>query len=191
MGFDLVGLNPVSEMKNPELPVDEFFKLKGDKLKEHLEEVNIYRETTNGSYFRNNVWWWRPLWEFVCRTCVDILSGTDIEKGQYNDGHEIPENKALKISKRLKEMVANGFADKWEKDRKAEIDKMELEVCGLCNGTGHRKEPPERGAGTYMECNACHGKGEKEAFETHYPFSVENVERFAAFCKDSGGFSIC
>jgi hypothetical protein len=25
----------------------------------------------------------------------------------------------------------------------------------------------------------------------HYPFDIENVERFAKFCIESGGFEIC
>jgi DnaJ-class molecular chaperone len=194
MGFDVYGMNPTvadGTVKPTRTTIKGFGRLSADEKKERIKAIEEYQEKNVGSYFRNNVWWWRPLWKFVCNTCADILSRSDMNAGQYNDGHEISEDKALKISKRLREMVANGFADKWSKDRKDELDNMELERCDLCDGTGHRKEPPERGAGTYMECNACHGKGEKEAFETHYPFSVENVERFAAFCKDSGGFSIC
>ena len=36
-------------------------------------------------YFRNNVWWWRPLWDYVCNTCYDILSEKDMNAGSYND----------------------------------------------------------------------------------------------------------
>ena len=54
-----------------------------------------------GEYFRNNVWWWRPLWDYVCQNCDDILSENDMFSGGYNDGRNISGRKAMKIGHRL------------------------------------------------------------------------------------------
>ena len=55
-----------------------------------------------GDYFRANVWWWRPLWQYVSITCEDILTENDMERGSYNDGHRISKTKANRIASRLK-----------------------------------------------------------------------------------------
>lgn len=39
-------------------------------------------------------------------------------------------------------------------------------------------------------CNACGGKGSVRPFVTRYPFSEDNVRKFVAFLKASGGFRI-
>ena len=67
MGFDISGLNPnhptvISDMDMPD----------------HSDEDGMaayfkYVDETPGIYFRNNVWWWRPLWMFICENCDDIL----------------------------------------------------------------------------------------------------------------------
>ena len=32
---------------------------------------------------------------------------------------------------------------------------------------------------------------DKDDFNKHYPFDIENVKEFAEFCIESGGFKIC
>ena len=54
-----------------------------------------------GEYFRNSVWWWRPLWDYVCDVCRDILTKKDKDAGHYNDGHRIDSHKAAQIAERL------------------------------------------------------------------------------------------
>jgi hypothetical protein len=44
---------------------------------------------------------------------------------------------------------------------------------------------------THGWCNGCDGVGTQEAWDLSYPFSVENVEEFARFLSECGGFSIC
>jgi hypothetical protein len=44
---------------------------------------------------------------------------------------------------------------------------------------------------THGWCNACDGVGTRESFAAGYPFSVENVQEFADFLSDCGGFQIC
>ena len=41
------------------------------------------------SYFRANVWYWRPLWSFVDKICKNEISQLDKDIGQFNDGNEV------------------------------------------------------------------------------------------------------
>ena len=138
-----------------------------------------------GDYFRNNVWWWRPLWNYVVNTCDDILTDDDINAGGFNDGHLIRAKKAEKIAERLLAYIKAGHTEKYRKQREKELKALPLEKCTLCKGTGKRNDDVIKG-----KCNGCNGKGEKKAIETWYEFDIENVREFAKFCKNSGGFKI-
>jgi len=138
-----------------------------------------------GDYFRNNVWWWRPLWDYVVGTCDDILTDSDMNAGGFNDGHLISAKKAEKIAERLKLLVKQGHTEKYRKQRNKELKALPLEICQHCKGTGKRNDKYVKG-----KCNGCNGTGEKKATATWYAFDVENVKEFAKFCKNSGGFKI-
>ena len=86
MGFDLSGVNPKMNMKMEEFPVynkynnmdwaDRMKKFDKDEelSSKYWEELDKYQEANPGVYFRNNVWWWRPLWSFVCERLDDVLT---------------------------------------------------------------------------------------------------------------------
>ena len=211
MGFDLHGINPKRNTAKP-AAITDFLNKDGwvnwEKLKRNdttdeegntvrSEEHEAYWEAYHkweddnpGGYFRNNVWWWRPLWGFITVVCDDILTERDKEKGEYNDGYEIDEKKAKVISERLQLFIDNGDAERWGKERQETLDAQEDEECNICDGTGNRQEPPETGAGD-VKCNGCQGKGTVRPFNTQYPFDIENVQEFIKFAAQSGGFTIC
>ena len=139
----------------------------------------------NGEYFRNNVWWWRPLWSYVATACNDILTKQDLREGSFNNGHWIRATKARALAERLTELLQSGHARDYEKKYLAALKALPLEQCEHCKGTGQRNDTFVKG-----KCNGCNGRGKKPAFETNYPFSEANVREFAQFCKDSGGFRI-
>ena len=201
MGFDLSGLNPKMNMKPEELSVynkykDMDFREKWKALdadeelgKQYWNEYEKYQEANPGVYFRNNVWWWRPLWQFVCERFDDILTEQDMERGCYNDGHEITVDKAMDIGVELTAMLESGRIQEYSDRHKAELDALEQLECDICDGTGNRQEPPKTGAGD-VSCNGCSGTGLKDDWAKSYPFDVENVREFAKFCLESGGFEI-
>ena len=127
MGFDLYGMNPTINKKYPpkynkilkKYGKDGMINWKKDipeKVKdEYFELKDKYQEDNPGDYFRNNVWWWRPLWQFVCASCDDILTEKDMERGNYNEGHKISKTKATRIAKRLSKYLADGTVDKIDK----------------------------------------------------------------------------
>ena len=184
MGFDLSGMNPNMSSPEPELPPFT------ERTDDDWGTYHAWQKENCGVYFRNNVWWWRPLWSYVCSVCYNILSDKDIEQGSWNDGHKISKTKAGKIAKRLHSMIEDGKVKEYENGYKKQLASLEQVDCDICDATGNRQEPPKTGAGD-RECNGCNGTGKVDDWAKSYPFSEENVREFANFCLNSGGFRIC
>lgn len=142
--------------------------------------------TEEGKYFRNNCWWWRPLWDFAAEKCPDLIDEELHAACHFNDGAGLDADGAMELGLRLEALVADGSAAAYKAERDAEIAAMPREKCEHCSGTGKRDDEYVKG-----ECNACHGVGTRPPTDTHYPFSVENVSRFAKFLKECGGFEVC
>ena len=111
-------MNPNMTRPEPELPP---FPERTDK---DWEKYHDWQEENCGTYFRNNVWWWRPLWHFVSSTCESILTEKDIESGSYNDGHSISKTKADRIARRLFKMIRNGDVKAYESAYKEHLDSL-------------------------------------------------------------------
>ena len=146
--------------------------------------------SAEGEYFRNNVWWWRPLWDYICDICNDFLTAKDMNKGGYNNGDTISRTKALKIAKRIKKYHKSGKLDEYAVNYKHRLDELPDSDCDICSSTGKRKSIPERGAGN-IHCNGCDGTGKQRNWGKSYPFDVNNVLEFVTFAENSGGFQIC
>ena len=116
-------------------------------------------ETEEGMYFRNNVWWWRPLWEYICETCGDIITLEQAKSGQYNDGIKITGEQSRKIFKRLMELKEKGLITQHQAKHEAKNIQM-------------KEDNP------------------KDSLSDAYTFSEDNIDTFACFCKESGGFEI-
>ncbi len=198
MGFDLSGLIPKRNEPNDGYK-DHRWNASSCGLEDtgtfadHLEEID--RNNNPGEYFRNNVWAWRPLWNYVCNECSEILTEEDMENGCYNGGHEISEEKAILISEKLFELIEVKETKKYEISHTSRLKSLPLEDCTLCNGTGIRNDDVVKGS-----CNSCNTEytkeqgipiGKKKSFQCSYPFDTDNVKAFANFCKESGGFVIC
>ena len=68
MGFDLYGLNP--KLKGVKPSID--WNTATDKDKDnYVKALNIFEEENPGYYFRNNVWWWRPL-AYLIEDFIDL-----------------------------------------------------------------------------------------------------------------------
>jgi hypothetical protein len=140
-----------------------------------------------GEYFRNNVWWWHPLWDYCCSVAPDICD--KVEYAHSNDGDGLGKRDSTRLAKVLKAEVSSGRTRVYQELREADLNSMPDEPCQICAGTGKRSEPPESGAGD-IPCNGCAAKGTVRPWATHYPFSVENVQRFILFLEGCGGFTI-
>ncbi len=147
--------------------------------------MDVYGSNRDTS-FRNSIWCWRPLWEYVCIACDDVLSEEAKHKGTFNEGYQYDAETALRIADRLKEALESGFVQKFAEERQARLDSLPLETCGFCDGTGVRDDEYVQG-----KCNGCDGTGKVKNWDTHYPFDADNVKKFEQFCRSSGGFEIC
>ena len=197
MGFDVYGMNPKNNtidenefsvyLAYNNMSFDDKWKAldKDEKLKKlYFEQMDGYENVNPGNYFRNNVWWWRPLWHYVCQTCDDILTEEDMEGGCSNSGHEINADKALTIGVRLHAAVLDGSVQEWKDGYDKETAALPKEPCFRCNGNNH-------GHNKKKDCKSCDKTGERENWQSSYPFHVENVKHFATFCIESGGFEVC
>ena len=157
-----------------------------------------------GEYFRNNVWWWRPLWGY----CLDIhpdLAGK-VEYGHSNDGDGLDGDDARDLGLRLIMDIERGTTAEYEQAYREQLASLPMEDCEWCGATGIRTDEVgvENGmptqaleadvasivGRTHGYCNACGGYGKRESWLANYPFSVDNVRRFAEFLLDCGGFEI-
>lgn len=141
-----------------------------------------------GEYFRNNVWWWRPLWDYCEHVAPELTN--KVEHAGSNDGDGLGTRDSKKLAKILRLNIESGNTKKYEEDYKSKMAALPKEDCDICGATGKRATPPNIGPGD-MSCNGCDGKGQRESWSASYPFSAQNVEEFAAFLAECGGFQIC
>ena len=176
MGFDVHGLNPQMNTKMGETyekynPMDwkerqEAFENEEGLEKKYWDEQDKYQEDNCGVYFRNNCWWWRPLWNFICENCDDILSEEQMESGNYNDGVEITDKQAKTIGERIEKLDKSGVLLEYEVSYEAA--RLEAEK----NNEG--KKSSDDGYN----------------WASSYPYNADNVRQFGKFATQSGGFEI-
>ena len=93
MGYDVYGISPKINKVYPKR-YNEIMKEYGDgegwlkwgedipeEIKDEYFELKDQYQTDNpGEYFRNNVWFWRPLWKYVCEVCDDFMTHDEIRR---------------------------------------------------------------------------------------------------------------
>ena len=192
MGFDLTGLNPKN--KKYKSPSNDLYENDKDKFFEQLEKY----QSQKGTYFRNNVWWWRPLAHYVLEY-TKVIDDGEKESWQYNDNSIIEHDEANQIAKQLRYLIKSGhtkkFANDWEARRKKiekHNDKVEKELQEHTKQVQTKMKDSNLAPKDFPKSD--HDKWEriyrKRNSDGSYPFSVENVEEFAEFCENSGGFTI-
>jgi len=159
-----------------------------------------------GHYFRNNVWWWRPLWDYCCEVGAEVITDELAENGHYNGGAGLDEDDAKALADILLTELAEGRTEAYEREHTAQLAELPRQKCEICDGTGIRTDElgveyghPDKELSpevtiltgrTHGWCNGCQGVGTREHWGMSYPFSAENVREFAAFLTECGGFEI-
>ena len=197
MGFDLTGMNPKNlHLQEPKRP-DNLFELSEVEQKEYFDKQDKYT-SQSGTYFRNNVWWWRPLADYVLRF-TKVIPEDQWEVWGYNDCTEISQQDAEMISQQLDHLIKSGhckaYADKFEKQRiKIDIQnaKIEKQLDKFCKSVEKKLGKTNLAPNDFPEEDKKKWDSiyEKKNFNGNYPFSVDNVKEFSEFCKNSGGFTI-
>ena len=191
MGFDITGLNPKGKKYNS--PSNELYEKDQDKFFKELEKY----QSQKGTYFRNSVWWWRPLAHYVLKY-TKVIDEDKKDCWSYNDHCIIDEQEATQIAKQLRHLIETGhtkkFSREWEYRREAlekHNDKVEKELEKHCQSVfkklGKTIAPSDFPKKDLEKWNRIYSKRNSDAC---YPFSIENVEEFAEFCENCGGFSI-
>ena len=203
MGFDLYGERPTIK-KGTVRPEEIDWDTANDKEKEKYWDLQReFRDANPGEYFRANVWFWRPIWNFVCEVCPDILTEEDFKRGQYNDNHLIEEDRAKDIAKRLREKMdlAKERQKKYESEapNKDKFNTM-LEDAGrfifekiskpkseliTCPGDMQIHDPEN-----YKRWETLTHYDNIKFDEMSYPINAKAIEEFAEFAEHSGGFRI-
>lgn len=143
-------------------------------------------KNTKGMCFRNNIWYWFPLWDYIWNE-LDVLTQEEYEGGRFNDGFIISKEKAKAIAKKLNQLIATGEIENYIEQRRKLIDRLPDEVCEYCQGTGKREPNDPSDPGT---CAVCGGTGKTRPFIANFHMSIKNMKHFAEFCEYSGGFEI-
>lgn len=157
-----------------------------------------------GEYFRNNIWFWHPLWDY----CLEMypVATAKCTDGHSNSGDGLNASDSKKLAQLIKKDLENGKAQKYS-DRYEEIRKnLPRQICTHCDGTGIAnttslnleesfQEPVKiQGIGSLLKedlkCKMCDGNGDRENWSSHYPFTIENLKEWQQFLDNCGGFNI-
>lgn len=149
--------------------------------------------STEGEYFRNNAWYWRPLWWFCQFASPQVTS--KVVHAHSNDGDGLSAKDTLILVKDIKRCIEDGTLLSWAKEYEEHIKSLPLQKCTYCDQTGLRTWPAntwqnETDSPIVKPCNVCKGEGEYANDLSSYPFSIENVHNFLKFLESSGGFEI-
>ena len=159
----------------------------------------IKPKTEEGSYFRNNCWWWRPLANFMIENC-DWLTQEQQARLHDNSGFEFSHHEAGTIADTLQKKVQDGsatereevnkremaVAEEWNKGINAQQSELEKEV---------KKETGNKNIVPYDYPEPFHKRWDDLQKQidnkAHYPFAERNIKEFIVFLRECGGFQVC
>tara|TARA_Y100000114_G_scaffold126774_1_gene123264 strand:+ start:48 stop:641 length:594 start_codon:yes stop_codon:yes gene_type:complete len=197
MGFDIYGLNPNLTSQRPTIDWDKAT----EKDKEvYFKAIDEFEDANPGYYFRNNVWWWRPLAELIHDKCGDLLSERQKEGLHNNSGTEFDDDTALAIANRLSSLIKDGYVSELEESIKANAKiaskhnkKIEQKLQDLKKEVEKIRPGENLAPGQYPFPYNNHWQEiyAQKSWDDSYPFAKANVEEFINFARHSGGFQIC
>lgn len=163
-----------------------------------MDVYGVKPKTSKGEYFRNNVWWWHPLWTYCCYTCPELTN--KVESGHDNSGDGLDAVDSRRLGFLIQESITTGAAQKYVDEYNKDTATLPDEPC-FCvkeslmdiftisedipfpKSSGNKKPNPE--------CHTCKGSGMQRNWNANYYINVENIQNFAEFLIDCGGFQIC
>lgn len=205
MGMDIHGICPVVRGEAPTRPENLWEDKKPQptrkEIDKYFEQKNAYEEKNAGIYFRNNVWWWRPLGALIEEKCKEKewFTKEHADALQSNGGLEWSSDEAIEIGMALQSCVDTGECDERERDykRKAkvsrawnkkvqiEMDKIEEQVKKTKGKDVVPFDFPPDAKKKWDELYAT------KSWDDSYPFDTDNVKKFIRFLRECGGFQIC
>ena len=153
----------------------------------------------NGEYFRQNVWGWRPIWEYVCSHHSDIVDTETQKQGNYNSSYIVSEDIATKLGNDIHialqdgtvaefvNMVKERVAKAKEHNEKLEFHFELLKLQAIEISGNEHIAPTDYPNGLDKQWQFLYSL--RNRYES-YPTDVEDIAEFQRFCLDSGGFEI-
>ena len=172
-----------------------------------MDVYGIKPKTQKGEYFRNNVWYWHPLWDYCCSVDSSLIQKVPNAHSNVGDGLDAIESRKLGFL--IKATVQDGSAEKYVQDYYENMEKLEPRLC-RCTINAPKNElltimlsgliyAPE-GDNPFpnydikdpdSDCNLCSGSGKLPNYGCNYHITLDNISSFADFLIDCGGFQIC
>ena len=201
MGFDLYGTNPKIKAGTKKPKEIDYKTSTEEEREEYWKAVQEYEDINKGVYFRNNVWWWRRLADYILEhtKCVDEK---DFDRWQENGGHEVDAETAEQIANQLEHLIKSGHAEQYKqeiekerqeaKEHNEKVEKMlselRLEVAKIVGEdkveTLAPRDYPKPLNEKWWEIT------NQKDYRDNYPFEIDNVKEFIEFARNSGGFRI-
>jgi hypothetical protein len=125
-----------------------------------------------GKYFRNNVWWWRPLANYIYGVAPEVAARC--QHWHANDGEGLDRADALALANILQSEIDSGRTETYWNNNKSEI-------------ATPRRNTAE--AAIFAVVDELFGE-DAQCSPQQYYFDVENVQEFVNFLRDCGGFRI-
>jgi hypothetical protein len=157
------------------------------------------KNSSTGEYFRNNVWWWRRLADFVINE-TGVIDEKDADGWHENGGHKVSADEAEQIANQLEYLISTGRVQEYAKEVQEKISRAEetnkkvqekfdkLQERAIAETKEDRIIPRDYPEHLKAEWNNL---WEERDNNENYPFDLENVKEFIAFCRESKGFRIC
>ena len=207
MGYDVYGLNPKQNTEEPAIlskfhnknGFNDWQEMNDDDKRQYFDAQDVYRTQNPGEYYRANVWYWRPVWTFVCGACEDFLSNNDMEAGYSNSGDRISKTKSLRIASRLRSLHKQGIIKTWEDEMLKPFKKAQKHNEKIRKKMNTFQKKMKKKHGDDIIPMNYPKDDQKKWEEIHnqedwagsYPPSMEAILQFERFCHESGGFEIC
>lgn len=201
MGVDCYGLSPYNP-KNLEQPtIDWDKKPSKEEQNKFWNALDEYEKAITGYKFRNNWWYWRPMWNYACDLAIkhNVITREIKKWGEENSHKDVNAEIAKKWGELILWDISEGNPRDYEEEYMQEY-KLAQEHNNLIDSaleilrevvqaeTGDENivpnDYPKEHAKSWKDLWA------KRQQQGMYPFSEENLKEFAEFMKESGGFTI-
>jgi len=147
-------------------------------------------KSDKGSYFRANVWYWHPLWNYCEHILPEITS--KVEYAHSNDGDGLESVDARKLGFALLKSLREGVAEKYINSYITAVQNAPDEPCWCTSYLKEATVPfPKDPQPPKSSCTSCKGTGLMPNFVKNYFINIETISDFSEFLLDCGGFQIC
>lgn len=89
-----------------------------------------------GTYFRNSIWGWRPLWEYCEFIAPEITCA--VLNGYSNDGDGLDAEDSILLAKALRKSLRDGTVKQYEQTRNEWLESLPIRPCSHCGASGKR-----------------------------------------------------